>query len=74
MMAFERVEGEEYAVRVVSNAVAEVANKIRYVPDEFICKEGNNVTDACLTYLLPLIRGERKIAYKDGLPVHCVIG
>ena len=73
MMAFERAEGEEYAVRVVSNAVAEVANKIRYVPDEFICKEGNNVTDACLAYLLPLIRGERKIAYKDGLPVHCVI-
>lgn len=73
MMAFERVAGDEYAVRVTSNAVADVANKIRYVPNEFVEADGNNVNDECLYYLLPLIQGEREIKYEKGLPMHCVI-
>lgn len=50
-----------------------VANGVKRVPSEFINEEGNYVTDACIEYLMPLIRGERKIAYKDGLPVHFVL-
>lgn len=49
------------------------ANFVRAVPDEFINEEGNNVTDACLKYILPLIEGETAQKYEHGLPVHMVI-
>ncbi len=73
MMAMKRREGAEYAIDFVSNPVAEVANQIRYVPDEFITPDGNNVTDECLRYILPLIQGEHPVRYEKGLPVHLVI-
>ena len=50
--------------------VSQVANKIKYVPDDYINDEGNFVTDKCLNYIKPLIAGEVPIKYKDGLPVH----
>lgn len=72
MMAFSRREGR-YAVDVVSRPVEEVANKVRRVPDAFITPDGMNVTDACVQTLLPLIRGERKLVMKDGLPLHLLL-
>ena len=50
-----------------------IANKIKAVDDKFINERGNNVTDECVEYLLPLIRGERTPEYVDGIPVHFVI-
>lgn len=32
--------------------------------------EGNNVTIDALNYFLPLIQGEPKIDYLNGIPVH----
>lgn len=32
--------------------------------------EGNNVTIDALNYFLPLIQGEPKIDYRNGIPVH----
>ena len=43
------------------------------MPDEFITERCNNVTDACLEYLLPLIQGEPQIIYNQGIPVHMTI-
>ena len=34
---------------------------------------GNGVTEACISYLRPLIMGEVSPEYKDGLPVHCIL-
>ncbi len=45
-----------------------IANKTKYVPDSYITAEGNNVTDRCLEYILPLINGEIYPTYKKGLP------
>lgn len=45
-----------------------IANKTKYVPDNFINEEGNNVTDRCLEYILPLINGEIYPSYKKGMP------
>ena len=74
MMCFERIgDGDNYAIRCVSRDIASIANKIRYVPREFINERGNNITDECVDYLLPLISGEVMPAYKNGLPVHFVI-
>ena len=62
-----------YTITYQPKDVSLIANKIRSVPREFINAEGNNVTDACLDYLLPLIEGEYPTVYRDGLPVHYTI-
>ncbi len=54
--------------------VDEIANRIKTVPDAFINDESNGVTDACLEYLVPLIRGEAHGFYdENGLPRHFVL-
>ena len=69
MTAFKRKD--PYGVDIISVPAIDVANKIKYVPKEFINAEGNGVTQACLDYLKPLIMGEHYPNYKDGLPIHC---
>ena len=59
-----------YKITIGSVDVAEVANAVRRVPDEFITPSGNNVTDKCLDYLRPLIEGEVRYRTEAGLPVH----
>ena len=73
MMTILREPGEEYRVTIGHSDVSEIANQIKAVPAEFINERGNNVTDACARYLLPLIAGEAGPAYKDGVPVFLVI-
>jgi 6-phosphofructokinase 1 len=75
MMCMQRKSDKKgaYSISVSPSSIYDIANKIKYVPDSFINKEGNNVTDECLEYLLPLICGEVKVKYKSGLPVHCII-
>ncbi|MBQ8508717.1 MAG: 6-phosphofructokinase [Clostridia bacterium] len=72
MMCFIRREGDYY-VDIQPGDIAKIANMIREVPDEFINAEGNNITDAGIDYLLPLIQGECDIPYENGLPKHFVI-
>ncbi len=59
-----------YKITIDSVPAAEVANKVKRVPDEFITPSGNNVTEKCLDYLRPLIEGEVKFRHEAGLPVH----
>jgi len=59
-----------YKITVSSVPAAEVANKIKHVPDAFITPSGNNVTEKCIEYLRPLIEGEVKYRHEAGLPVH----
>ncbi len=73
MMCYVRAEGEEYRITVEPADISAIANKIRTVPDEFINAEGNNITDAGIDYLLPLIQGEPKLTFEGGLPKHFVI-
>ena len=49
------------------------ANMIKYVNDEFINEKGNDVTDACCRYLLPLIAGEASPKFIQGIPDYVVI-
>ena len=73
MMTILRKDGANYETYNGASDVSEIANKIKEVPDEFINEKGNNVTTACLEYLLPLIEGETNPETKCGLPVHFVI-
>ncbi len=62
-----------YCATYGSAPVSAIANAVKHVPDEFINEAGNGITDACVAYLRPLIMGEVQPAYRDGLPVHCVL-
>ena len=68
MMAIERTDEKDYSVVYVPKSISGIANAVRTVPDRFINAEGNNVTDECVDYLLPLIKGEVPLKYRDGLP------
>ena len=73
MMTIERVSTTPYITRIGHSDVSEIANKIKWVDDKFINERGNNVTDECVEYLLPLIAGETNPEYKCGIPVHVTI-
>ncbi len=68
MMTIERTSSEPYTSIVGHAPVADIANKVRRVPDDFISPEGNHVTEQCSRYLAPLIVGETTPAYVGGLP------
>src|ERR1700742_2105753 len=48
--------------------LAEVANKEKKLPRDYITEDGFGITAACRRYLQPLIAGEAYPPYKDGLP------
>jgi ATP-dependent phosphofructokinase / diphosphate-dependent phosphofructokinase len=48
--------------------LAEVANKEKKIPRDFITADGFGITAACRRYLAPLVAGEAYPPYKDGLP------
>ena len=48
--------------------LAEVANKEKKLPPEYIRADGFGISEACRTYLEPLIAGEAYPPYRDGLP------
>jgi len=48
--------------------LAEVANKEKKLPAEYIRADGFGITAACRRYLEPLIAGEAYPPYRDGLP------
>ena len=73
MMTIRRVSTAPYAFEIGHEDIFKIANQTKYVPDEFITPRGNHVTDACLAYLLPLIKGERYPEYADGLPCQWIL-
>lgn len=73
MMTILRTSDAPYTTEIGHSDVSEIANKTKWVGDEFINERGNNVTDDCCRYLLPLIAGERKPLFRDGLPVHVIL-
>ena len=48
--------------------LAEVANKEKKLPPDYIREDGFGITAACRRYLEPLIAGEAYPPYRDGLP------
>lgn len=71
MMAMNRAE-DKYEITFEAKTIANIANAVKTVPVEYITEDGSNVTDECLRYILPMIQGEAKNYFKDGLPVHLI--
>ena len=73
MMTIGRVSTEPYAFEIGHEDIFKIANQTKCVPAEFINERGNQVTDECLRYLLPLIKGEMYPEYENGLPCHWIL-
>ena len=70
MVGYERsydADGK-YVCNIKLFDLAEVANTEKKVPLEMINAEGNGLTQAFIDYALPLIQGEPKMTYENGVP------
>jgi 6-phosphofructokinase 1 len=63
-----RKSDKPYRWTIGSVSLAEVANKEKMMPRDFVSTDGFAITPACRKYLAPLIRGEDYPPYKEGLP------
>ena len=63
-----RTSDKPYRWKVGSVSLADVANKEKMMPRNFISPDGFAITAACRKYLAPLIAGEDYPPYKNGLP------
>ena len=70
MMTIDRISTKPYVTEIGCIDIAEIANKVKSVDQSFINERGNNVTDECLEYLLPLVAGEVFPEYENGIPKH----
>lgn len=68
MITFNRIADAPYEMVLGTADVNQICNAEKPVPDEWICKDGSDVTDAFLQYALPLIQGHVDVPEKDGLP------
>ena len=62
------IERENGSTKFGTVPLEEVAAKVKEMPTEFINAKGNHITDKYLEYVLPLIQGETKLKYENGLP------
>ena len=71
--AIQRVSADPYTADYTCVPVVEVANRVKYVPREWISEAGNDVTDEALAYIRPLVMGEPTILTENGLPRHFIV-
>ena len=65
-----RLRDDPYAWEVGEARLAEVANVEKKVPRGYITEDGFGITEACRSYLLPLIAGEDFPPFEGGLPAY----
>jgi ATP-dependent phosphofructokinase / diphosphate-dependent phosphofructokinase len=70
MPAIIRVSDEPYKYRIGHAELKDVANVEKFMPLDFISKDGFGITEQCKRYLRPLIQGEDYPKYAEGLPVY----
>tara|TARA_X000001036_G_scaffold28058_1_gene23214 strand:- start:21 stop:1277 length:1257 start_codon:yes stop_codon:yes gene_type:complete len=68
MPIIERISDEPYEWRIGKANLSDVANVEKTMPDNFISQDNFSITDACRTYLEPLIMGEDYPPYINGIP------
>lgn len=70
MVRIRRISDSPYKIAMEGVPASVVANKDKPFPQKWINERGNNVTDECFPYFLPLIQGEIPIKTENGIPVH----
>ena len=73
MPTVDRVSNKPYKYKIGVAPLSKVANVEKFMPRDFISKDGFGITDKCKQYLIPLIQGEDYPKYKDGLPIYVTL-
>ncbi|MCK2042023.1 6-phosphofructokinase [Chromohalobacter sp. TMW 2.2308] len=68
MPTIKRVSETPYEWRIDAAPLAEVANKEKFMPRDYIREDGFGITEAGRRYLSPLIQGEDFPPFENGLP------
>ena len=68
MVSMKRTEGPEYKCDFKLVKLSEAANAEKSIPREWINEEGNFLNEKFIDYALPLINGESKVVFENGLP------
>ena len=68
MPAIVRVSDRPYRWKIGVAPLADIANKEKMLPRDYITRDGLGITGKARAYLAPLIRGEAPPPYRDGLP------
>ncbi|MDE2093360.1 MAG: 6-phosphofructokinase [Burkholderiales bacterium] len=73
MPTVERLSDVPYRYKIGVAPLAHVANVEKFMPRDFITKDGFGITDKCRRYLTPLIQGEDYPKYKAGMPAYVTL-
>ena len=74
MVYMERVSNHPYRIKYdMFDDIHKIANVEKMIPLEWIDVENNYVKEELIDYLRPLIQGEVKQIYKDGIPQHITL-
>ena len=68
MVAFERLDGDDYQIDYVLKDVNVICNQEKCVPATWITGDGSDVTEDFIRYARPLIQGEVTVPTEDGVP------
>ena len=70
MACIKRTSNKPYQIEVVFSPTSKIANRVKFVPREWITEQGNDVTHELIDYIMPLVQGEMPVTYHNGIPVH----
>ena len=73
MTTIVRTSNEPYEYKIETAKLDGIANQVKQVPIEWIKESGNDVTSEMIDYVRPLVCGEVKLEYKNGVPVYADI-
>jgi ATP-dependent phosphofructokinase / diphosphate-dependent phosphofructokinase len=73
MPTIDRISDIPYKYKLGYAELKDVANVEKFMPRNFISKDGYGITDKCRNYLTGLIQGEDYPKYADGLPVYVTL-
>jgi len=73
MPTVDRISDEPYKYKIGMADLKDVANVEKFMPRDFITRDGFGITPKCKRYLTPLIQGEDYPKYQDGLPVYVTL-
>lgn len=73
MPTIQRVSDVPYKYRIGVADLKDVANVEKFMPKNFISRDGFGITEKCKRYLTPLIQGEDYPKYKNGLPLYVTL-
>ncbi len=73
MPTVDRISDSPYKYKIGMAPLSKVANVEKFMPRDFISKDGYGITEKCRRYLAPLIQGEDYPKYENGLPQYVTL-